>query len=54
MAFTAIPVVIAAALDDAEAASSGLDTPTLADVRRVDARARAFSRSLVGELQSRR
>jgi len=50
--FTAIPVVIAAALDDADADASGLDTPTLADVRRVDARARAFSRTRVGELQS--
>ena len=50
--FTAIPVVIAAALDDAEADASGLDTATLDDVRRVDARARAFSRSLVAELQS--
>ena len=48
--FTAIPVVIAAALDDAEA--SALDRPTLADVRRVDARARTFSRRLVVELQS--
>ena len=48
--FTAIPVVIAAALDDAEA--SALDRPTLADVRRVDARARTFSRRLVAELQS--
>ena len=56
VSFTAIPVVIAAALDDAEAGAaadaSAHDTPTLADVRRVDARARAFSRSLVGELQS--
>ena len=52
--FTAIPVVIAAALDDADAVTSDHDTPTLADVRRVDARARAFSRSLVGELQSKR
>jgi hypothetical protein len=42
--------VIAAALDDAEA--SALDRPTLADVRRVDARARTFSRRLVAELQS--
>ena len=51
--FTAIPVVIAAALDDAEA--SGLDSPTTLDeVRRVDARARAFSRTRVGELQSQR
>ena len=51
--FTAIPVVIAAALDDADRDASGLDTPTLADVRRVDARARAFSRSLVDELESK-
>ena len=50
--FTAIPVVIAAALDDAEADALVDATPTLADVRRVDARARAFSRRLVGELQS--
>ena len=50
--FTGIPVVIAAALDDAEA--SGLDDPTTLDeVRRVDARARVLSRRLVGELQSR-
>ena len=49
--FTGIPGVIAAALDDAEA--SGIDNPTtLDDVRRVDARARAFSRRLVDGLQS--
>ena len=52
--FTAIPVVIAAALDEADAITWAQDTPTLADVRQVDARARAFSRSLVGELQSKR
>ena len=46
--------MIAAALDDADANGLGVDTPTLADVRRVDARARAFSRRLVGELQSQR
>jgi 1-deoxy-D-xylulose-5-phosphate reductoisomerase len=51
--FTSIPVVIAAALDDADAVTSTHDMPTLADVRRVDARARAFSMSLVGELQSK-
>ena len=53
MPFTGIPVVIAAALDDAEA--SRLDNPsTLDEVRRVDARARAFSRRLVDGLQSKR
>ena len=50
--FTAIPLVIAAALDDADDQTSGLNAPTLADVRRVDARARAFSRNLVCELKS--
>ena len=40
--FTAIPVVIAAALDDAEtdADSAALETSTLAGLRRVDARSR--------------
>jgi 1-deoxy-D-xylulose-5-phosphate reductoisomerase len=52
--FSAIPVVISAALDDAATDTSALDTPTLADVRRVDARARELSRSLVAELQSQR
>ena len=48
--FTAIPVVIAAALDAAEA--SGLEASTLADVRRVDTWARALSCRIVGKLQS--
>ena len=54
--FTAIPAVIAAALDDAEtdADSSALQMSTLAEVRRVDARSRAFSQTLVSELQSMR
>ena len=54
--FTGIPVVIAAALDDAEtdADSATLETSTLAGLRRVDARSRAFSQTLVSELQSMR
>ncbi|MDP6579155.1 MAG: 1-deoxy-D-xylulose-5-phosphate reductoisomerase [Vicinamibacterales bacterium] len=54
--FSAIPIVIAAALDNADAdprdASRVGSLSTLDDVRRVDASARAFSRTLVDELQS--
>ncbi|HJN45590.1 MAG: 1-deoxy-D-xylulose-5-phosphate reductoisomerase [Acidobacteria bacterium] len=54
--FSAIPIVIAAALDHADAdardVSRGGSLTTLDDVRRVDASARAFSRTLVDELQS--
>ena len=53
LAFTDIPVVIGAALDDAEA-SGLLDPTTLDDVRRVDTRARGFSHRLMAELQSKR
>ena len=49
--FTGIPVVVASALDDAE--TSGVPDPTTLDeVRRVDSRAREYSRRLVTELQS--
>jgi 1-deoxy-D-xylulose-5-phosphate reductoisomerase len=55
--FAAIPTLIAATLDTTEAeaaAAVGIDgQTTLDDVRRVDARARAFSRSLVDEIQSK-
>ena len=53
LAFTDIPVVIGAALDDAEA-SGLLEPTTLDDVRRVDTRARGFSHRLMTELQSKR
>ena len=49
--FTGIPVVIAAALDEAESSEFG-SLATLEDVRRVDARARAFSHDILGGLQS--
>ena len=52
--FTAIPVVIAAALDQADTGVPAQGAPALDAVRRADARARVFSRSLVGELQSQR
>jgi len=53
LAFTDIPGVIGAALDDAEA-SGLLEPTTLDDVRRVDTRARGFSHRLMTELQSKR
>ena len=50
--FTGIPVVIAAALDEAES-SGPLDPTDLDEVRRVDARARVYAQDFVTELQSR-
>lgn len=50
--FTGIPVVIAAALDEAES-SGPLDPTNLDEVRRVDARARVYAQDFVTELQSR-
>ena len=52
LAFTAIPDVIAGALDDAEAGPA--DPMTLADVRRAHARATRYSRRRITELQSER
>ena len=52
LAFTAIPDVIAGALDDAEAAPA--DPMTLEDVRRAHARATGYSRRRITELQSGR
>ena len=53
LAFTAIPRVIAGALDDAEQ-SAPPDPMTLDDVRAAHARATRYSRRRTGELQSRR
>lgn len=53
LAFTAIPVVIAGALDDAEDAEPA-DPATLGDVRRVHERATRYSRRRIAELQSER
>ena len=53
LAFTAIPRVIAAALDDAEE-SAPPDPMILDDVRAVHARATRYSRRRTGELQSKR
>ena len=53
LAFTAIPEVIAGALDDAAGAAPA-DPMTLDDVRRVHARATRYSCRRVGELQSKR
>ena len=53
LAFTAIPTVIAEALDDAEGEAPA-DPMTLDDVRRVHARATRYSRLRITELQSRR
>ena len=54
--FTAIPRVIAAALDDAEAAGDAAppESMTLDDVRRAHARAARCSRHRIAELQSER
>ena len=51
LAFTAIPAVIAGALDDAEEAA---DPATLDEVRRVHGRAVRYSRRRITELQSKR
>ena len=53
LAFTAIPDVIAGALDDAEEAGPA-DPATLDDVRRVHERATRYSRRRIAELQSQR
>ena len=53
LAFTAIPRVIAGALDDAEE-SAPPDPMTLDDVRAAHARATRYSRRRTGELQSKR
>lgn len=53
LAFTAIPAVIAEALDDAEGEAPS-DPMTLDDVRRVHAAATRYSRLRITELQSRR